>query len=139
MKPSSVTNIGKVAKRIEHDLNVDEPNHRYTVSTISGSPGIIRITDHITGKFRSIRLKYETKSRKRTIPLKWQDNYYTDTYGNAFDDSGKYIGKLQIIPDEPNKEGKCRSYLYDGIINTSPDSWQNITSDNITSVKSLLS
>lgn len=139
MKPSSVTNIGKVARHIERDLNANEDNHRYSVSPISGSPGIVRVTDHVTGKFRSIRLKYETKSRKRTVPLKWQDSYYTDSYGNAFNDKGEYIGKLQVIPDKPNKEGKCRSYLYDGVINTSPDSWQNVNSDNIDSIKSLLS
>lgn len=135
----AATNIGKIAKRIQNDLNAEESESRYSVTPIEGSPGIVRVTDHQTGNSRSIKLKYELKARKRTTPTPWSSSYHADQNGNVFDNDGNKIGTLQVIPSTPNKEGKCRNYIYDGMINTSPDSWQEVNEKNIGDIKSLLS
>lgn len=135
----AATNIGKIAKRIEEDLNKNENMNRYSVNPLSGSPGIVRVTDNETGKFRSIKLKYENKTRKRTVAIPWDTHYTINDDGDVFDDSNNCIGHVQVIPLEPNKEGKCRNYVYDGMINTSPDSWQEVNEKNIEDVKRFLS
>lgn len=134
----SATSIGKIARKIASDLNKDEPSERYSVTPLAGSPGTVRVVDHTTNKSRSVKLKYQNDSRRRTVPVKWAEHFHVDEKGNVFDADGKFVGTALIMPASPNKRGTSRSYLYDGMFNDSPDSWREITEENLSDLKDTL-
>lgn len=130
--------IGQLAERIERDLNKDEMGQKYKVSTVSGTPGAVRITDVKTSNSRSFRLKYRKVPRNRTVFEPWDSSYEVGRDGKVFL-NGKHVGWARFKPLHPNKESTARQYMYAGFVNASPDSWIEIDEHSIDDVKDMLS